>query len=254
MRRISEFEDALDLAIAERVEPVGEGITAYLDTRIPRVWDANYLVVEEGISAEEAATKADEVLGGLGMAHREVCPSDPSFAGELEPGFLALGWEVEHGVQLALRREPDRPAVVEAEQIGIEEAQELRRRLLVEDQNVSDPETVEQLLELDRRVGVALRDRWFAARHEGQLAGCCRLMQAQGIGQVEDVATLKSAREQGIARAIVLAAAETSVADGDEITFIGALVDDWPRQLYERLGFDPVGGWTLFRLKPPRQG
>ena len=254
MRRITEFDRELDLAIAERVEPVSEGITAFLDTRIPRVWDANYLVVERGVSAETAAAKADEVLGGLGMAHREVCPSDQSFAGELEPGFLALGWEAEHGVQMVLRREPDRPAGVEAEEISIEEAQEMRREMLIEDQNVSDQETVEQLLELDRRVGGSVRDRWFAARHDGELAGCCRLMQGPGIGQVEDVGTLKAARNRGIARAIVLAAAGASVADGDEITFVGALADDWPRLLYERLGFDPVGGWRFFRLKPPREG
>ncbi len=252
MRRISEFGHELDLAIAERVEPVGEGITAYLDTRIPRVWDANYLVVERGVSAQEAAAKADEVLGGLGMVHREVSPSDQSFAAELEPGFLELGWEAEHGVQMVLRREPDRQAGLEVEEIGIEQAQEVRRSLLAENQNVSDPETVEQLLELDRRVSEAVRDRWFAARHEGELAGCCRLMQAPGIGQVEDVATLEPARNQGIARAVVLAAAQASVADGDEITFIGALLDDWPRRLYERLGFDQVGAWRYFRLKPPK--
>jgi len=254
MRRITEFDRELDLAIAERVEPVSEGITAFLDTRIPRVWDANYLVVERGVSAETAAAKADEVLGGLGMAHREVCPSDQSFAGELEPGFLALGWEAEHGVQMVLRREPDRPAGVEAEEISIEEAQEMRREMLIEGQNVDDEETVEQLLELDCRVGGSVRDRWFAARHDGEFAGCCRLLQGPGIGQVEDVGTLKAARNRGIARAIVLAAAGASVADGDEITFVGALVDDWPRLLYERLGFDPVGGWRFFRLKPPREG
>jgi GNAT superfamily N-acetyltransferase len=254
MRRITEFDRELDLAIAERIEPVGDGITAFLDTRIPRVWDANYLVVDRGVSAETAAAKADEVLGGLGMAHRQVSPSDQSFAAELEPGFLALGWEADHGVQMVLRRDPDRPAEVEVEEISIEEAQELRRGLLAEDQNVGDTETVEQLLELDRRVGAAVSDRWFAARHNGEFAGCCRLMQAPGIGQVEDVATLKPARNQGIARAVVLAAAGASVADGDEITFIGALVDDWPRQLYGRLGFDPVGDWRYFRLKPPREG
>jgi GNAT superfamily N-acetyltransferase len=254
LRRISAFHDALDLAIAERVEPVGEGITAYLDTRIPRIWDANYLIVEPGVSAETAAAKADEVLGGLGMTHREVSTRDQSFAAELEPGFLELGWEAEHGVYMTLRREPDRPSDLEVEEISIEEAQSLRHELISEMPDSTDAETVEQLLELDRRVGAAVRDRWFAARDEGELAGCCRLMQARGIGQVEDVATLKAARDRGIARAVVLAAAETSVADGDEITFIGALADDWPRQLYQRLGFDPVGSWSFFRLKPPRNG
>ncbi len=251
MQRIAAFEDELDRGIAERVEPVGEGITAFLDTRIPRIWDANYLVVEPGVSAKQAAAKADEVLGGLGMTHRAVAPAIQESAAELEPGFRELGWEVEHGVYMLLRGEPDRPSSVEVEQMSIDEVRELRRQLIGE-MDEGDPDTAEQLLELDRRVNEALRDRWFAARHNGELAGCCRLMQADGIGQIEDVATLETARNNGIARAAVLAATRRSVVDGDEITFISALAADWPRELYARLGFEPIGDWHAFRLKPPK--
>ncbi len=252
MQRITAFGDALDHGIAERVEPVGEGITAFLDTRIPRIWDANYLVVEPGVSAQQAADAADEVLGGLDMKHRAVAPAVQESAAELEPGFRELGWEVEHGVYMLLRGEPDHPSSVEVEQMSIDEVRELRRQLIGE-MDEGDPETAEQLLELDRRVNEALRDRWFAARHNGELAGCCRLMQADGIGQIEDVATLEATRNNGIARAAVLAATRQSVADGDALTFIGALADDWPRLLYERLGFDLVGEWRSFRLKPPKR-
>jgi ribosomal protein S18 acetylase RimI-like enzyme len=250
LRRITEYGDRLDRAIAERIEPVAEGITAFLDTRIPRIWDANYLVIEPGVTAKTAAAVADEVLGGLGMTHRAVSPAVQESAAELEPGFRQLGWEVEHGVQMVLRRDPDRAAGIEVEQMSIDEVQDLRGQLIGEMEH-ADPETVEQLLELERYVNQAVSDRWFAARHDGELAGCCRLLQADGIGQVEDVATLTAARNNGLARAVVLAAARTSVDDGDEITFIGAVADDWPRLLYERLGFDTVGEWRHFRLKPP---
>jgi GNAT superfamily N-acetyltransferase len=253
MRRIASFEDELDRAIAERIEPVGEGMTAYLDTRIPRVWDANYLIVEPGVTAQQAAAKADEVLGGLGMTHRAVAPAAQESAAELEPGFRELGWDVERGIYMLLRGEPDRPADIEVERIDFEAAQILRRELMRDDEKMDhDPETIEQLLELDRRVDEALHGRWFAARVDGELAGCCQLMQAQAIGQVEDVVTLTAARNRGVARTVVLAAASASVADGDELTFIGALADDWPRLLYEKLGFDTVGSWEYFRLKPPK--
>jgi hypothetical protein len=251
MRRIAAFEDELDRGIAERIEPVGEGMTAFLDTRIPRVWDANYLVIEPGVTAEQAAAVADKVLGGLGMTHRAVAPAVQGSAAELEPGFRALGWDMEHGVYMLLREEPDRPSSVEVEQMDIDGVRDLRRKLIGE-MDEGDPKTTEQLLELDLRVSEALRDRWFTARVDGEPAGCCRLMQAQGIGQVEDVGTLTPARNKGVARAVVLAAAAASVADGDELTFIGALADDWPRQLYERLGFETVGSWKYFRLKPPK--
>ena len=62
-----------------------------------------------------------------------------------------------------------------------------------------------------------------------------------GIGQVEDVGTLPAARERGLGRAVTLAAARASAADGNELTYLGALADDWPRLMYAKLGFDEVG-------------
>ena len=253
-QRCWDFENDTGEAIAERIEPVGEGITAYLDARIPLVWDANYLVIEsDRVSAERAAAKADEVLGGEGMRHRHVITRDLAHGHELAPDFEKLGWEIERGVYMVLRREPDRPADVDVdvERISFEQAAELRRELLVEDTDVADGAVAEQMLELDRMVGEVMRDRWFAARHRGEPAGSCRLMQRDGIGQVEDVATLEAARNRGLARAVVLAAAQTSVHDADELTFLGADAEDWPQKLYQRLGFDPVGGWIAFRIKPP---
>jgi predicted GNAT family acetyltransferase len=128
---------------------------------------------------------------------------------------------------------------------------ELRVALLGEDADPTVSDLAEQLVERDAKVGDLLRDRWYAARADGELAGACRLMQGDGLGQVEDVATLKVARNRGIARAVVLAAVQASVDDGDDATFIVADADDWPRQLYERLGFDEVGNADLFRKKPP---
>ena len=42
VRRCWEFELGIGEAIAERVEDVGDGLTAVTDTRIPLVWDSNF--------------------------------------------------------------------------------------------------------------------------------------------------------------------------------------------------------------------
>ncbi|MGH2980413.1 MAG: GNAT family N-acetyltransferase, partial [Solirubrobacterales bacterium] len=250
LRRCWDFELAIGEAIAERVEDVGEGFTAVLDTRIPQVWDANYLVVESpAVTAQAVAAKADEVMGDLGMEHRGMGARDPALGARLTEGLVKLGWEAEVDVYQVLRRDPDRPADVEVEQVSVEDAYPVNRAaMLAEDWGT--PEVVEQMRKRDGRIAQACHDRWFAAGHEGEPASVCRLMQRDGIGQVEDVATLEPARGQGLARAVVLAAAQASVADGDELTFISALADDWPRRLYERLGFDAVGEVTTARRKP----
>lgn len=250
LQRCHDFELELGLAAAERVEDLGEGIAAVLCPGIPLVWDANYLLVEqEGVEAAEIAAGADQVLGGLGMKHRYVVTRQPALADELEPQFEQLGWDVDRTLVMALRREADRPGSVEVEQVALEDAEPLALALR-EDHPWTTPEVNPQLLEYDRRMARVYRDRWFVARHDGEPASGCRLYQHDGIGQVEDVATLPHARNQGLARAVVLAAAQVSRGDGDELTFITADATDWPLQLYERLGFDAVGISLGFRLKP----
>jgi hypothetical protein len=48
---------------------------------------------------------------------------------------------------------------------------------------------------------------------------------------------------------VVLAAIAASRAE-NEVTFIVADADDWPRLLYEKLGFSSVGNLHALRRKP----
>ena len=250
LQRCHDFELELSLAAAERVEDSGDGTTAVLSPGTPLVWDANFLLVEDrGLAAAEIAARSDQMLGGLGMKHRFVVTRQPALADELEAEFEQLGWDLDRTLVMALRREADRPRSVEVEQVTAEVAEPLRLALMA-DHPWTTPEVAPQLLEFDRRMASVFRDRWFAARRDGEPASACRLYQHDGVGQVEDVETLSHARNQGLARGVVLAAAQISRDDGDELTFITADATDWPLQLYERLGFDPVGVTLGFRLKP----
>ena len=62
--------------------------------------------------------------------------------------------------------------------------------------------------------------------------------------------TLEEFRGLGVARAVVLAAVEAARAAGAERVFIAADDDDWPKSLYERVGFDRIGRVWEFQRRP----
>jgi hypothetical protein len=254
IERLEEFETALEREACEVVERTDWG-EVFLSPSIPLVWDASWILVERpGLSAREIELLADVAIGGAGMAHRTVFVPDAAEAERLTPEFEALGWGVEGGVYMLRRRPPDRPAATPVIEHPQAEVEDLRRELIrggLPIMGIETEETVEQLIEWDRRIGAAGGDRWFAAPAGSEPASCCRLLAGGGIGQVEDVGTVADARQQGLARSVTLAAAEASREDGNELTYLSALIDDWPRLMYERLGFDPIGTWKAFRRRPP---
>jgi ribosomal protein S18 acetylase RimI-like enzyme len=252
-QRIHEFELDLERDACERVETHEWG-TSILCPSIPLVWSANWVLIEQaGMSAREIEAVADEVIGGAGMAHRSVLVDDFEEAFALAPEFASLGWKLERGVWMAWRREPEREPETEVEEVGQNQLETLRRELIRDGLPIKGEqtaETVSQLLGWDRMLGAVGGDRWFMARADGKPVSCCRLLVHDGIGQVEDVGTLPAARDRGLGRAVTLAAARASVADGNELTYLGALADDWPRLMYNRLGFDEIGENVAFKRLP----
>jgi predicted GNAT family acetyltransferase len=105
----------------------------------------------------------------------------------------------------------------------------------------SEEEVVQQLLENKRVIMKAIETRFFAARVDGEIASYCDLYSDGRTGQIEAVMTLERYRNRGLARATVLRALAESRAAGNDLTFLMADRDDWPRKLYEKLGFDEVG-------------
>jgi predicted GNAT family acetyltransferase len=85
------------------------------------------------------------------------------------------------------------------------------------------------------------RSRAFFVEVDGEPVSWCVLYEEDGIGQVEDVMTSSRHRKRGYGRAVVEAATRASLADGNRITFLVADDEDWPKQMYARVGFEPIG-------------
>ena len=87
----------------------------------------------------------------------------------------------------------------------------------------------------------AIETRFFAARLDGAITSYCDLYSDGRTGQIEEVMTLEPYRNRGLARAAVLRALAESRTAGNDLTFLMADRDEWPRKLYDKLGFDEMG-------------
>jgi GNAT superfamily N-acetyltransferase len=141
-------------------------------------------------------------------------------------------------------REVDTSIVTDA---GEDEASEMMRRWYGEDE--PDPGAVDQLVEFSRREARACADRLLGIRSSnGQLVAISKLRSDGAVAQVEDVYTAPEARGRGFGRAVVTRAVQLARDAGHELIFIPADDNDWPKQLYARIGFRPLGRLWQFHL------
>jgi|SRR5829696_4164191 len=249
LRRLSEFELTLERDSSETVEEFDWG-RLINNPKTNAMWSDNYLEVHTtDLGAEALAELADQVLAPRRIEHRFVVPVDPAYAERLVPGFQELdGWEVWRSVYMVLTREPDRETGP-AQEVLRAAVEPVRRAVAEADPDFS-LDAVEQRFIRDARLGSVGNGRWFAAPPDRTPAASCVLYGRDGIGQVETVGTLPERRGEGLASAVVTAAASASRERGDDLTFIVADAGDWPWKLYERLGFDRIGEVCAFLRKP----
>ncbi|HEX7301079.1 MAG TPA: GNAT family N-acetyltransferase [Solirubrobacteraceae bacterium] len=191
----------------------------------------------------------DQLYGHL--PHRRAFVERPDVGDALAPALRGAGWLVEHDVFMVLRRDRDRPPEpglareVDEATIRAVEAQ------TIAEEPFGEPTIVRQLLASRSAFGRAGAARYFVASADG-VDACHATLYSDGVvAQVEDVGTVKAARGRGLARAACSAAIDAALAAEHELVFIIADDDDWPQQLYAKLGFDPVGRpWCFTRPGP----
>jgi GNAT superfamily N-acetyltransferase len=245
------FEEALREQGVDQIVPFRWG-DAVLTTSLPRVWDFNLLrVTESGASAAELAAEADRIQGDAGIAHRRVAAEDEN----LVEGFAELEWETNRFVFMAYRGAAapfaDRPEVRE---VSREILLPIREALVREAPWADDEVAVRQVLAAGARVAQAARPRHFAVQVDGEMVSAADLYTDGATAQVEDVVTLAPHRNQGYASAVILHAVDEAVASGHDFVFLVADDEDWPKDLYARLGFEPIGRRWTFQRRPPTEG
>ena len=251
-RRAFAFADRLLRRLSTEVVPLAWG-TAYLDTEFPLRWDSNLLWVRSAgaPSLDELLGTAERVLGGAGLAHRRCVIEDPVLAAQLGVGLMELGWRAEHAVLMVLRGQPDRPRDTGlASRLPYEQVRPLLEEITRRSPWASGEDEIQMLTDhrgkLERRGGAT----FYAARLDGQLAGCCELYVDGEDAQIESVGTLEEHRNRGVGSAVVLAAAAAARDAGATWIHLYADADDWPQAWYHRLGFEDAGSVRSFTRMP----
>jgi GNAT superfamily N-acetyltransferase len=253
--RILAFERALQERMSTRVEPFRWG-RVFLDDRFPKRWDSNFLWVEgslDGVRARDLAAEADRVLGGAGLAHREVLVDDDGEGRRLAPGMIALGYEADHLVTMTMIREPDRWNDHLADEVDFvtirPSLEEVGRR---QPRGKDDPDAVRMLADYRGELAETLGCRFFATRVDGRIASTCELYMLDGVAQVEDVNAFDEHRGRGLGRAVVLRAVRAAREAGCDLVFLSADDADWPKHLYGKLGFEPFDrSWSFVKPATP---
>lgn len=238
--RAFEFMIRADMA-GSRVEPFRFG-RAVFTPELPLRHDSNYLLVEtlpDGISTAELVAEAERVQGAAGLEHRLLLFRDAALGERVASELVSLGWRCDRHVLMAQSRRPERAhdtrIVSEVTETALREARERQIRSYP----WGTPEVAGQLLEAKRRIPVEAR--FFAVTANGSVASYGDLYIDGDIAQVEDVATVAEHRGRGYASAVVLRAVEEARAAGARLVFLVADAEDWPKELYRRLGFDEIG-------------
>ena len=120
------------------------------------------------------------------------------------------------------------------------------RHQVVTGQPWAKPEIMAELFAGKELIGRRVRARYFAVLLGGEVVSYTDLYQDGPDAQIEDVGTLQEHREHGYASAVVLAAIAEAREDGAEFVFLVADLEDWPKELYRRLGFDELGYFVKF--------
>jgi GNAT superfamily N-acetyltransferase len=252
--RAVEFEHRLQEHAAERIEPFEWGRAIFNDT-FHRVYDLNALRIERAEpepTVEGLLAEAERLHGAAGHTHRRLVVPDAALGERLGPGFRAAGWEVRRFLFMGQLREPD-DAVVSVDVRELDEAThwEAKRWFMAGAPEAFDDLVIEQLLEKDRLKEQAVDFKRFGVEDGGVVVSVCELYSDGRTAQVEDVSTQEPYRGRGYARSTVLTAAAAARGLGCDFVFLVADEDDWPKALYAKLGFDPLGTVYDFLRLPP---
>jgi GNAT superfamily N-acetyltransferase len=256
LTRALAFERAMHAAVG-RVVTTAWG-QAFLEPTIARCYERNQAwAVDDaaGLAASALDRDVDRLFAGAGLAHRMLAVEPPA-AARLAGGMRALGYAPNRHLYLAFEGPPPPAPRARVREVGIEAVAAGNERYLRTDRDTAfgrDATVRAHIVEHHRTYGSAGADeRCFAVLDQaGEPAAWAKLWSRDGVAQVEDVVCLHEHRGRGYGRDVVAAATRAGLDGEPELLFIVADDEDWPKALYARLGYVPLGTKSVWTRHAP---
>jgi GNAT superfamily N-acetyltransferase len=246
------FEEERRERCAERVVPFRFGRAVFNDT-FHEVWDLNLLRAFDlaGATIGALVAEAERLQGMAGHAHRRIAVFDQEAGVRLEPEFRTAGWELERSLFMAWQGGD----VSSAGAVAVKEVDAAALRPLRLERTRAEPwaeseELVRQAVESGELIARMGNARHFAALVDGQVVSGIDLYSDGRTAQAEDLSTRPAFRGRGLGTALLLRSVQDALATGHDFVFLVADDTDWPKDLYVRLGFRPLGRTWAFLRKP----
>jgi len=242
-----EFKRAQLMKAVEQVEPIEDvdGALALFTPSLPRVWELNLILAPQAAdpdTIERLMAAAERLQQANGHLHRKLRLSRPGPASGLRALATAAGWTFDRELVMVRRRPPDKEPArqVQVREISADEIAPAENEFLMSEPDSPDAEVRRQLIAQHERwaLGATAARRIGVVEDEGVVAWC-RVYDDNGVTEIDAVGVLPDRRGEGLGRAL-LEGAIASVPN-DRLLFLCADAEDWPKDLYGKLGFDVVG-------------
>jgi len=241
---VHRFWRALDDRVARHVEPAWWGVVV-THARFPAIWDINYARIDAPAPDLGLDDVAEALLPRLASVGSDVFHL-VSFHPEETTGLLTELSTLGHVLSWDVVMDQTEPPSIDVEDSSVEELAfdpELRERVHASLELFGVlPEVRDQMIELEDVVVAASGKRWFGIREHGELVSLAALVQLEGVGYVDNVATFPQARGRGAASAVTARViAEARAADAEHVSLFADADDPAALRMYERLGFRETG-------------
>jgi GNAT superfamily N-acetyltransferase len=222
--------------VCDVIEPWEHG-TVLRATRYPSYHDYNLVRVEDdpGMSVDELAAFADEKLAGL--AHRRIDFDFANDADVVRSEFTAKGWRSTRLIWLHHDGSARSGQRMPAERMPYDDVINLRQSWMQEEPDISSRDDTEHFGHA-REVALSRGAEVLALHDAGVPIAFTQIEWTGGAAEVSLLYVLPEHRGRGLGTSLVLAG--LGAVRGARDVWICADDEDRPKELYKRLGFEPV--------------
>ncbi|HEY5538276.1 MAG TPA: GNAT family N-acetyltransferase [Thermoplasmata archaeon] len=244
LRAVVEFlRTAREQAPTKKRTPWG---TIYRDDRFPLIHQANLGWVSHlpADGPTKILADLDEAFRGTAVSHRTLLFEDAERAFEVQDELVPLGFRPTADLALAKVGLPDcivnpdlelRPAEGRA-------SDDFRTIMMVTEAGFGySPSVIEQMYGLWRDRSLHIGIRPYVAYLNGTPAGTISVWPRGVFAWIDDVATHPNFRMRGVARTMIFEACKRAIEARCEWVILTSDLFDTPQEMYQSLGFEPIG-------------